>query len=116
MIWRPWARPGLLGRERTVRKEEERRRGIFNRRAALLGAIQLGAFGFLGSRLYRLQIEEGAVGSNGAGTTILGSIFANEMIGNSGTNIMFGLGGADTYRAGDGLDYVYLVGVTTSEI
>jgi penicillin-binding protein 2 len=59
MIWRPWARPGLLGRERTVRKEEERRRGIFNRRAALLGAIQLGAFGFLGSRLYRLQIEEG---------------------------------------------------------
>ena len=64
----------------------------------------------------RRQIEEGAVGRNGAGTTILGSIFANEMIGNSGTNIMFGLGGADTYRAGDGLDYVYLVGVTTSEI
>lgn len=60
MTWRPWGGAGLLGRERTVRKEEERRRGIFTRRAAVLGVIQLGAFGFLGSRLYRLQVEEGA--------------------------------------------------------
>src|SRR5690349_9573057 len=60
MTWRPWGGTGLLGRERTVRKEEERRRGIFTRRAAVLGAIQLGAFGFLASRLYRLQVEEGA--------------------------------------------------------
>ncbi|MBB5689044.1 penicillin-binding protein 2 [Roseomonas alkaliterrae] len=60
MIWRPWAKSGLLGRERTVRKEEERRRGIFTRRAAALGLVQFGAFAFLGSRLYRLQIEEGA--------------------------------------------------------
>jgi penicillin-binding protein 2 len=60
MIWRPWTRSGVLGRERTVRKEEERRRGIFTRRAAALGVVQLGAFAFLGSRLYRLQIEEGA--------------------------------------------------------
>ena len=60
MNWRPWNKSGLLGRERTVRKEEERRRGIFTRRAAVLGVIQLGAFGFLGSRLYRLQVEEGA--------------------------------------------------------
>jgi penicillin-binding protein 2 len=60
VIWRPWAKSGLLGRERTVRKEEERRRGIFTRRAAALGVVQLGAFAFLGSRLYRLQIEEGA--------------------------------------------------------
>jgi penicillin-binding protein 2 len=52
--------PGLLGGERSIRKEEERRRGIFNRRAALLGTLQLGAFAFLGSRLYRLQVEEGA--------------------------------------------------------
>ncbi|MBW6400060.1 penicillin-binding protein 2 [Roseomonas sp. HJA6] len=59
MNWRPWGKSGL-GRERTVRKEEERRRGIFTRRAAVLGVIQLGAFGFLGSRLYRLQVEEGA--------------------------------------------------------
>jgi len=60
MSWRPWGGPGLLGGERSIRKEEERRRGIFTRRAAVLGAIQLGAFGFLASRLYRLQIEEGA--------------------------------------------------------
>ena len=60
MTWRPWGGPGLLGGERSIRKEEERRRGIFTRRAAVLGAIQLGAFGFLASRLYRLQIEEGA--------------------------------------------------------
>lgn len=58
--WRPWGGPGLLGGERSIRKEEERRRGIFTRRAAMLGAVQLGAFGFLGSRLYRLQVEEGA--------------------------------------------------------
>jgi penicillin-binding protein 2 len=60
MSWRPWGGQGALGGQRGVRKEEERRRGIFNRRAAVLGAVQLGAFGFLGSRLYRLQIEEGA--------------------------------------------------------
>ena len=42
-----------------VRREEERRRGVFTRRALLLGAGQLGLFGFLGSRLYRLQSEEG---------------------------------------------------------
>jgi penicillin-binding protein 2 len=42
-----------------MRREEERRRGVFTRRALLLGAGQLGLFGFLGSRLYRLQAEEG---------------------------------------------------------
>ena len=62
----------------------------------------------------RLVIEEGAVGSDGAGTTIVGSVFSNEMIGNSGTNIMFGRGGSDTYRAGDGVDWISLplLGVT----
>ena len=62
----------------------------------------------------RLVIEEGAVGSDGAGTTIVGSVFSNEMIGNSGTNIMFGRGGSDTYRAGDGGDWISLplLGVT----
>jgi len=60
MTGRPWGGPGLLGGERSIRKEEERRRGIFTRRAAVLGALQLGAFGFLGARLYKLQIEEGA--------------------------------------------------------
>jgi len=54
-----WRGPGLLGGERTVRREEERRRGIFTRRAVVLGGLQLAAFGFLGTRLYRLQVEEG---------------------------------------------------------
>jgi penicillin-binding protein 2 len=49
-----------LGGERTVRREEERRRGIFTRRAMILGGIQLGAFAFLGHRLYQLQVEQGA--------------------------------------------------------
>ncbi|WP_328702695.1 penicillin-binding protein 2 [Belnapia mucosa] len=44
---------------RGVRKEEERRRSVFTRRAVILGAGQLGLFGFLGSRLWRLQSEEG---------------------------------------------------------
>jgi len=30
------------------------------------------------------------------------------MIGNSGTNIMFSRGGSDTYRAGDGIDWISL--------
>lgn len=55
-----WQGPSALGGERTVRKEEGRRRAIFTRRAGILGAIQLGLFGFLGARLYRLQIVEGA--------------------------------------------------------
>ena len=46
--------------------------------------------------------------SSGAGTTIVGSIFSGTLIGNSGTNIIFGLGGADTYRAGDGIDFMTL--------
>ncbi len=49
-----------LGGERTVRKEEERRRSVFRRRAFILGGVQLGAFAFLASRLYKLQIEQGA--------------------------------------------------------
>lgn len=46
---------GMLG----IRREEERRRGIFTRRALALGGLQLGALGFLGTRLHRLQAEEG---------------------------------------------------------
>jgi penicillin-binding protein 2 len=40
-------------------REEERVRGIFARRAALLGIGQVGLLGFLAHRLYRLQVEEG---------------------------------------------------------
>lgn len=42
-----------------VRREEEQRRSVFTRRALALGLGQLALFGFLGSRLYRLQSEEG---------------------------------------------------------
>ncbi|TDH62585.1 penicillin-binding protein 2 [Dankookia rubra] len=42
-----------------VRREEAERRGVFTRRALALGIGQLALFGFLGSRLYRLQSEEG---------------------------------------------------------
>jgi len=43
----------------SVRREEERRRSIFTRRALMLAAGQTALFGFLGSRLYRLQVVEG---------------------------------------------------------
>jgi penicillin-binding protein 2 len=42
-----------------VRREEEQRRGIFTRRALALGIGQLGLFGLLATRLYRLQSEDG---------------------------------------------------------
>ena len=42
-----------------VRREEEQRRGVFTRRALALGMGQLALFGFLGTRLWRLQSEEG---------------------------------------------------------
>jgi penicillin-binding protein 2 len=40
-------------------REEERVRGIFARRALLLGAGQIGLLGFLGHRLHTLQVEQG---------------------------------------------------------
>ncbi|SHK23499.1 penicillin-binding protein 2 [Roseomonas rosea] len=42
-----------------ARKEEAARRSVFTRRALMLGAVQLGALGFLGYRLNKLQVEEG---------------------------------------------------------
>jgi penicillin-binding protein 2 len=47
------------GGMRGVRREEQQRRGVFTRRALLLGLGQLAAVGFLGTRLWRLQVEEG---------------------------------------------------------
>lgn len=45
---------------RGVRREEERRRSVFTRRALFLGGAQAALVGFLGHRLYRLQAEDGA--------------------------------------------------------
>lgn len=61
----------------------------------------------------RLVLSEAAAGK-ATGTTMVGSVFSNELLGNSGTNIMFGRGGSDTYRAGDGVDFISLnlLGVT----
>jgi penicillin-binding protein 2 len=59
--WFPFGRragggfKGMLG----VRRQEERRRGVFTRRALALGALQLGILGFLAARLHKLQVEEG---------------------------------------------------------
>jgi len=41
------------------KREQERVRGIFARRALMLGAGQVGLLGFLAWRLYGLQVEEG---------------------------------------------------------
>lgn len=41
------------------KKEEERRRSVFTRRALMLGAGQVGLLGFLGYRLQMLQLEQG---------------------------------------------------------
>lgn len=41
------------------KKEEERQRSVFTRRALMLGAGQAGLLGFLGYRLQKLQLEQG---------------------------------------------------------
>ncbi len=40
-------------------KKENKRSGVFTRRALLLGAGQLGVFGMLGAKLYQVQVVEG---------------------------------------------------------
>jgi penicillin-binding protein 2 len=59
----PWKRRPKSAIEnftmRGVKREEERRRSVFTRRALLLAGGQLGLFGFLGYRLWHLQMEQG---------------------------------------------------------
>jgi Ca2+-binding RTX toxin-like protein len=55
-----------------------------------------------------IMIMEGARDPENDGTTIIGGVFNNELIGNSKTNVMFGRGGSDIYRAGDGIDFISL--------
>ena len=60
-IWRRREKGGIANFSmRGVKLEEERRRSVFTRRAMLLGGLQAGAFGFLGWRLHKLQVEQGA--------------------------------------------------------
>jgi len=40
-------------------KQEMKRRGVFTRRALMMGAVQIGVFGALAARLYQLQVVEG---------------------------------------------------------
>ena len=41
-------------------RREGKRNGVFTRRALLIGGAQLAGLGWLGSRLYQVQVEEGA--------------------------------------------------------
>ncbi len=55
-----------------------------------------------------LQIAETAVDPGNDGTTLVGSVFSGFLLGNSGTNVLFGRGGGDVYIAGDGIDFISL--------
>ena len=41
-------------------KRESKRTGVFTRRALIVGGAQLAALGFLATRLYQVQVEEGS--------------------------------------------------------
>ena len=55
-----------------------------------------------------VRVDEGVNDAGGDGVTIVGGIFNNTLQGHSGTDIMFGRGGADVYRGGDGVDFISL--------
>ena len=50
-----------------------------------------------------VRIDESMSGTD---TTIVAGIWNNDIYGNSGTNIMFGRGGSDTYHPGAGVDFI----------
>ncbi|MCO5130185.1 MAG: Ig-like domain-containing protein [Xanthobacteraceae bacterium] len=54
------------------------------------------------------RIPEDASDPDGVGVTFVGGIFDNTLIGHSGTDILFGRGGNDTYIPGDGVDWISL--------
>jgi Ca2+-binding RTX toxin-like protein len=43
---------------------------------------------------------------SGADSTIVAGIWDNHIYGNTGTNVMFGRGGSDTYHPGAGIDFI----------
>ena len=54
------------------------------------------------------RIAENAADPTHAGVTFVGGIFDNVLYGHSGTDILFGRGGNDTYIPGDGIDWISL--------
>jgi Ca2+-binding RTX toxin-like protein len=56
----------------------------------------------------KLIIDPDAHDPEGLGTTIVGGVWDNVLIGNASTNVMFGRGGSDTYIPGDGIDFISL--------
>ena len=54
------------------------------------------------------RIAENASDPDDAGVTFVGGVFDNVLYGHSGTDILFGRGGNDIYRAGDGVDWISL--------
>ncbi len=55
-----------------------------------------------------LRVSEDVNDVGGDGVTIVGGIFDNTLVGHSGTDVIFGRGGSDIYRAGDGIDFMSL--------
>ena len=55
-----------------------------------------------------LRISEDVVDAGGDGVTAVGGVFNNTIEGHSGTDVLFGRGGSDTYRGGDGVDFISL--------
>jgi Ca2+-binding RTX toxin-like protein len=56
----------------------------------------------------RVVVLEGVVDAGNDGVTIVGGVFNNTIEGHKGTDVLFGRGGSDTYRAGDGIDFISL--------
>ncbi len=54
------------------------------------------------------RIAENAADPSHAGVTFVGGVFDNVLYGHSGTDILFGRGGNDTYIPGDGVDWISL--------
>ena len=55
-----------------------------------------------------IQVAENVVDDGNDGVTLVGGVFDNLLLGHSRTDVLFGRGGNDTYRAGDGVDYISL--------
>ena len=55
-----------------------------------------------------IMVDPGVNDIGNDGVTVVGSAFSNTIIGHDGIDIAFGRGGADTYRLGNGVDWISL--------